>query len=72
MATPLDFPVFELAARPGAHMAFYSGDNPEGKSLRELTGTPMRSIPAFREPKARLFNDWLHDLPRPAPTGDPL
>ncbi|CAI7975333.1 hypothetical protein FRAHR75_170100 [Frankia sp. Hr75.2] len=35
-------------------MAFYSGDNPEGKSLRELTGTPMRSIPAFREPKARL------------------
>ncbi|MCK9926454.1 amidohydrolase [Frankia sp. Mgl5] len=47
-------PTFEVVARPGAHMAFYSGDNPQGKSLRELTGKPMRSIPAFREPKARL------------------
>ena len=47
-------PTFEVVARPGAHMAFYAGDNPEGKSLRELTGEPMRCIPAFREPKARL------------------
>jgi predicted TIM-barrel fold metal-dependent hydrolase len=47
-------PTFEVVARPGAHMAFYSGDNPEGKTLRELTGEPMRSIPAFREPAARL------------------
>jgi predicted TIM-barrel fold metal-dependent hydrolase len=47
-------PTFEVVARPGAHMAFYAADNPEGKSLRELTGEPMRSIPAFREPKARL------------------
>ncbi|OHV32865.1 MULTISPECIES: amidohydrolase family protein [Pseudofrankia] len=47
-------PTFEVVARPGAHMAFYASDNPEGKSLRELTGKPMRSIPAFREPAARL------------------
>ena len=47
-------PTFEVVARPGAHMAFYAGDNPEGKSLRELTGKPMASIPAFREPGARL------------------
>jgi predicted TIM-barrel fold metal-dependent hydrolase len=47
-------PTFEVVAKPGAHMAFYAGDNPEGKSLRELTGKPMRSIPAFREPGARL------------------
>ena len=47
-------PTFEVVARPGAHMAFYAADNPEGKSLRELTGEPMRCIPAFREPKARL------------------
>ena len=47
-------PTFEVVARPGAHMAFYAGDNPEGRSLRELTGTPMASIPAFREPGARL------------------
>src|SRR5215470_4492548 len=40
-------PTFEVVARPGAHMAFYAADNAEGKSLRELTGEPMRSIPAF-------------------------
>src|SRR6266581_2852694 len=43
-------PTFEVVARPGAHMAFYAGDNPEGKSLRELTGEPIRCLPAFREP----------------------
>lgn len=47
-------PTFEVVAPPGAHMAFYSGDNPEGKTLRELTGEPMRSIPAFRSPGPRL------------------
>jgi predicted TIM-barrel fold metal-dependent hydrolase len=47
-------PTFEVIARPGAHMAFYAADNPEGKSLRELTGEPMRCIPAFREPGPRL------------------
>jgi predicted TIM-barrel fold metal-dependent hydrolase len=47
-------PTFEVIARPGAHMAFYAGDNPEGKSLRELTGEPMRCIPAFRNPDDRL------------------
>jgi hypothetical protein len=46
-------PTFEVVARPGAHMPFYAGDNPEGRSLRELTGTPMACIPAFREPGAR-------------------
>jgi predicted TIM-barrel fold metal-dependent hydrolase len=35
-------------------MAFYAAANPEGKTLRELTGDPMRSIPAFREPGPRL------------------
>ena len=47
-------PTFERIARPGAHMAFYAGDNPEGKSLRELTGEPMSCIPAFRAPEPRL------------------
>jgi predicted TIM-barrel fold metal-dependent hydrolase len=47
-------PTFEVVAKPGAHMAFYAADNPEGKSLRELTGQPMRSIPAFRAPGPRL------------------
>jgi predicted TIM-barrel fold metal-dependent hydrolase len=47
-------PTFEVVARPGSHMAFYSGHNEEGKTLRELTGEPMRSIPAFREAAPRL------------------
>ncbi len=47
-------PTFEVVARPGAHMAFYAGENPEGKSLRELTGEPMACTPAFREPSPRL------------------
>jgi predicted TIM-barrel fold metal-dependent hydrolase len=47
-------PTFEVVARPGSHMAFFKGENPDGKTLRELTGKPMRSIPAFREPRARL------------------
>lgn len=47
-------PTFEVVAPPGSHMDFYAGNNPEGKSLRELTGDPMRSIPAFRAPGPRL------------------
>ncbi len=47
-------PTFEVVAPPGAHMAYYAGDNPEGKTLRELTGKPMKSIPAFRRPQPRL------------------
>lgn len=26
-------PTFEVVAKPGAHMAFYGGDNPDGKLL---------------------------------------
>src|SRR4051794_31146148 len=47
-------PTFEVVARPGAQEEYYRKGNPEGKSRREIFGEPMRSIPAFREPKARL------------------
>jgi predicted TIM-barrel fold metal-dependent hydrolase len=47
-------PTFEVVAPPGSHMAFYSGNNDDGKTLRELTGKPIRSIPAFRSPGPRL------------------
>jgi predicted TIM-barrel fold metal-dependent hydrolase len=47
-------PTFEVVARPGSHMAFYAGENADGRTLRELTGTPMACAPAFREPAARL------------------
>jgi predicted TIM-barrel fold metal-dependent hydrolase len=47
-------PTFEVVARPGAHEAFYSSTNTEGRTLRELSGEPIEPLPAFREPEARL------------------
>ena len=47
-------PTFEVVARPGAQEDYFRHGNPEGKSRREIFGEPMRSIPAFREPAARI------------------
>ncbi|MEY9836616.1 amidohydrolase family protein [Streptacidiphilus sp. EB103A] len=47
-------PTFEVVARPGAWEQYFREGNPDGKSHRELFGTPMKSIPAFREPAPRL------------------
>src|ERR1700693_4620931 len=47
-------PTFDVVARPGAQEEYFRVGNPEGKSRREIFGEPMRAIPAFREPAARL------------------
>jgi predicted TIM-barrel fold metal-dependent hydrolase len=47
-------PTFERVAAPGVHVAYYAGDNPDGKTLREMTGEPIECLPAFREPGPRL------------------
>jgi predicted TIM-barrel fold metal-dependent hydrolase len=47
-------PTFDVVARPGAQEEYFRQGNPEGKSRREIFGEPMRAIPAFREPAARL------------------
>ena len=47
-------PTFEVVARPGAQEEYFRVGNPEGKSRREIFGEPMRALPAFREPAARL------------------
>jgi predicted TIM-barrel fold metal-dependent hydrolase len=47
-------PTFDVVARPGAQEEYFRKGNPEGKTRREIFGEPMRSIPAFREPAARL------------------
>ena len=47
-------PTFDLVARPGAMEEYYRVGNPDGKSRREIFGEPMRAIPAFRGPEARL------------------
>jgi predicted TIM-barrel fold metal-dependent hydrolase len=47
-------PTFDVVARPGAMEDFFRLGNPAGKSRREIFGEPMRAIPAFREPAARI------------------
>jgi predicted TIM-barrel fold metal-dependent hydrolase len=47
-------PTFDVVAAPGAQEEYFKVGNPEGKSRREIMGKPIRSIPAFREPGARL------------------
>ena len=47
-------PTFDVVARPGAMEDYFRIGNPEGKSRREIFGEPMRAIPAFRDPAARV------------------
>jgi predicted TIM-barrel fold metal-dependent hydrolase len=47
-------PTFEVVARPGAQEDYFRHGNPDRKSYREIMGEPMKAIPAFREPAARL------------------
>lgn len=47
-------PTFEVVARPGAMEDYFRIGNPDGKSRREIFGEPMRAIPAFRDPAARI------------------
>jgi predicted TIM-barrel fold metal-dependent hydrolase len=47
-------PTFEVVARPGAFADYFAGNNPDGKTLREMAGTPIRSTEAFRSAAPRL------------------
>jgi predicted TIM-barrel fold metal-dependent hydrolase len=47
-------PTFEVVARPGAMEEYFRVGNPDGKNRREIFGEPMRSLPAYREPGARV------------------
>ena len=46
-------PTFEVVARPGAQEDYFRHGS-GGKSFREVMGKPMKAIPAFRDPAARL------------------
>src|ERR1700761_6123218 len=41
-------PPFDVVAPPGALADYSGGNNPEGKSQREIMGKPMRAVDAFR------------------------
>lgn len=47
-------PTFEVVAAPGAHEKWYRGENPEGLSLREITGDPIASQAAFNNGDAHI------------------
>ena len=48
-------PTFAVVAAPGAFVAYYSANNPEGLSFREMAGTPIRPPASFQnDPAARL------------------
>nr|MDT0522948.1 amidohydrolase family protein [Streptomyces sp. DSM 41633] len=46
-------PTFEVVARPGAQEDYFRHGS-GGKTYREVMGKPMKAIPAFRNPQARL------------------
>ncbi len=46
-------PTFEVVARPGAQEEYFRHGS-GGKSFREVMGKPIKAIPAFRDPAARL------------------
>jgi predicted TIM-barrel fold metal-dependent hydrolase len=47
-------PTFDVVARPGAHEAYYRSENPEGKTLRELTGKPITPPAGWRTGATRI------------------
>jgi predicted TIM-barrel fold metal-dependent hydrolase len=48
-------PTFEVVAEPGAFIPYYSANNPEGLSMREMAGVPIKPPPSYRDdPGARL------------------
>lgn len=47
-------PTFEVVAAPGSHEKFYSGENSEGLTLREMSGKPISPPPASRDRDERI------------------
>lgn len=52
-------PTFDVLAPPGAHEMFMRGKNPEGLSLRELSGEVVPCMPGWRtgEERMKLLNE---------------
>ena len=47
-------PTFDVVAAPGAQEDYFKHGNPDGKRLPGDMGKPIASVPAFREPAARV------------------
>ena len=64
-------PTFDVVARPGALADYFSGNNPEGRSLREITGKPMqadRCVPQPPSPGCELLDELGLDAALMFPT----
>ena len=47
-------PTFTKVGAPGSHLDFYAGNNPDGLSMREMTGAPVECLQAWRSAEERL------------------
>jgi predicted TIM-barrel fold metal-dependent hydrolase len=47
-------PTFEVVAAPGTHVKWFRADNPEGLTLREMTGKPIRPPGSWRTGDGRI------------------
>lgn len=47
-------PTFEVVAAPGSHLKYYRGENPEGRTLRQIQGEAISSPAEFRYGEARI------------------
>ncbi len=47
-------PTFAVVAAPGSHVKWYRAENPEGKTLRELSGKPIRPPETWRTGEGRI------------------
>ena len=57
-------PTFEVVARPGAQEEYYRRGNPQGRSMREIFGKPMRALPAWTfEYERRIFTTPVITMP---------
>ena len=63
-------PTFDVVARPGAFADYFSGNNPDGKSLRDFAGKPIRTSDAFRSagPRTALLDELGLDAALMFPT----
>jgi predicted TIM-barrel fold metal-dependent hydrolase len=47
-------PTWAVVAAPGSHEMYYRAENPEGLTLREITGKPLRPPESFFAPEPRI------------------
>lgn len=57
-------PTFEIIAAPGAHFEYFAGNNPDGLTLREMTGDPIPLLDSMRWPEPRLVQMDVQGLDR--------